>query len=124
MSILDMWREARGDVMRREFDDAITRIRNANETARSAFFNNIDQTIGPLKEMYGPASASERKQLLKHCRNSAIQMWDGGDWPSALGLSISGLNVESEFVPGEDAAYVKEQTDIIIAEAAAAFKTD
>lgn len=46
-------------------------------------------------------------------------MWDGGDWPSALGLTVSALNIESEYVPGKDAAYVSAQTDKIIVEAAA-----
>ena len=45
-------------------------------------------------------------------------MWGSGDWPSALGLGISSLNVESEYVPGKDAAYVKAETDKIIQQAA------
>lgn len=53
------------------------------------------------------------------CRKSAVQMWDSGDWPSALGLTVSALNIESEYVPGKDAAYVSAQTDKIIVEAAA-----
>ena len=86
MGILDRWREARSNVMRQEFEDTMARLRNANESAMSAFFNNVEQTIEPLKEMYGPASERERKALMKHCRKSARQMWDSGDWPSALGL--------------------------------------
>jgi hypothetical protein len=124
MGILDRWREARGDVMRQELEDAMARIHNANESAMRAFYNNIDATIEPLREAYGPASASERKAVLKHSRKSITQMWDSGDWPSAIGLVISILNVESEYVPGEDAAIVKAQTDKIIAEAAAMFETD
>lgn len=50
MSILDRWREARGNVMRKELEDAMARMRGANESARSAFFNNVDQTIGHLKK--------------------------------------------------------------------------
>ena len=119
MSILDRWREARGNVMRKEFEDVIMRMRSANESAKSAYLNNVDQTIEALKEEYGPASASDRKTLLKNCKKSANQMWASGDWPSALGPGISCLNIESEYVPGEDAAYVKAQTDKIIAEAAA-----
>ena len=107
MSILNMWREARGNVLRNEFEDAIARIRNPNESAKRAFLNNVHQTIGHLRETNGPATARDRKALLKQSRKSTIQMWDHGDWPSALGLIISCLNIESEFVPGEDAAYVK-----------------
>ena len=122
MGIFDMWRWARGKVMRQEFEDTMARIPNPNESAKRKFLNNVHATIEPLKERYGPASASERKAMLKQCRKSASQMWDSGDWPSALGLNVSALNVESEFVPGEDAAFVKAETDKIIAEAAAMFE--
>ena len=44
-------------------------------------------------------------------------MWRQGAWPSALGFEIMCFNVESRFLPGADAAYVKAQTDKIIKEA-------
>ncbi|MBT5034174.1 MAG: hypothetical protein HOM51_06595 [Rhodospirillaceae bacterium] len=122
MGLFDLWREARGSVMRQELEDIMLRVRNANESATRAYFNNIYQTIGPLKEMYGNASTGERKALMKQSRKSADQMWSSGDWPSSLGLGISLLNVESEYVPGDEAAFVKVETDKIIAEAAAKFE--
>jgi len=122
MGLFDMWREARGNVLRQQFDDAMMRLKGANEPAMRAFFNNVEQTIEPLREAYGPASPSERKAILKHCRKSMNEMWDRGDWPSSLGLGISCLNIESEHVPGEDAAYVKRETDKIIGEATAFFE--
>jgi len=97
----------------------MARIRNANESAMHAFFNNVDQTIGSLKEIYGPTSENERKDLMKGCQKSAKKMWVSGDWLSALGLSVSALIVEIENIPGEDASFVKAETDKIIAEAAA-----
>ena len=45
-------------------------------------------------------------------------MWNSGDYASALGLCISCLNIESEYLPGKDAAYVKTETDTIIEQAA------
>jgi hypothetical protein len=119
MGLFDMWREARGNVMRQEFEDVMVRVRGANQYAMRGFFNNVAQTIEQLRDAYGPASPSERKTILKHCRKSMSEMWDRGDWPSSLGLAISRLNVESEHVPGEDAAYVKRETDKIIGEATA-----
>jgi hypothetical protein len=44
-------------------------------------------------------------------------MRNRGDWYSALGFSISCLNVESAHLTGEDAAYVKRETDKIIEQA-------
>ncbi len=122
MGLFDMWREARGNVLRKQFDDAMMRLKGANEPAMSAFFSNVEATIEGLRELYRTASDSERKAILKHCRKSMNQMWNRGDWPSSLGLGISCLNVESEHVPGDDAAYVKRETDKIIGEAAAFFE--
>ena len=99
MGVLRMWREARGRVMRAEFEDLIVRIRGANGSAMSTFYNEVDQTIDDLRRDYGQASARERKAMLKDCRKGANQMHDTGYWPSALGLGISVLNVESEHVP-------------------------
>jgi hypothetical protein len=117
-----MWRQARGNVMRKEFEDVMIRIRGANEPAMHAFFNNVDQTIEALRGAYGPAPAADRKTLLREARKSASTMWDGGDWPSSLGLAISCLNVESKYVPGEDAAYVHRETEKIIRDAVAFFE--
>ncbi len=122
MGPFDMWREARGAVMRKELDDITARIRTANPHVLFAFYNNVEQTIEPLREACRAASSGQRKSILKGCRQSATEMWNSGDWPSALGLGISALNVESEFVPRKDAAYVKSESDKIIQEAAIYFE--
>ena len=49
-------------------------------------------------------------------------MWNSGDYASVLGLCISCLNIESEYLPGKDAAYVKRETDKIIEQAAKYFE--
>ena len=97
----DLFEEARGGVMRKEFEDAMARIGAAN---RWAVYNIVQQTIGPLREAYGAASAHRREAILEECRKSATEMWNSGDWPPALGLCISCLNIESESLPGKDAA--------------------
>lgn len=119
MGIFDMWREARGGVMRKEFEDTMKWMEGANPSARSAFLYNIVQTIDEVLAAYTPATAAERKALLKQMKDASLEMWKSGDWPSALGLAISCLNVESRFVPGDDALYVKQVTDRIIQEAKA-----
>jgi hypothetical protein len=117
VGILDMWREARGAVLRKEYEDTMARMRDANEPARSAFLNNVHQTIDHVLSLYSTASKSERKAFLKQAREAAIKMWNEGDWPSALGFGISCLNAQSRFVPGDDAVYVSAETDRIIKEA-------
>jgi hypothetical protein len=120
VGILDKWREARGAVIRKEYEDVIARMRGANPAARSAFLNNIHQTIDQVIGRYSSASKSERKVFLESMRKSSLEMWNSGDWPSALGLGISCLNAQSRFVSGDDAAYVKRETDRLIKEAEAA----
>ena len=115
----DLFEATRGCVMRKEFEDAMARIGAAN---RWAVYNIVQHTIGPLREAYGPASLHRRETLLEECRKSGTEMWNSGDWPSALGLCISCLNIESEYLPGEDAAYVKTETDKIIEQAANYFE--
>ena len=119
MGILNRWREARGSVMRQEYKDIMTRMRNANEPARSSFLSNIDSTIEETVDFYSSASSKERKAFLKKMRNISRDMWGRGDWLSALGAGISCLNAESRFVPGEDADYVRRETDRLIKEAEA-----
>jgi hypothetical protein len=114
----------RGNVLRQQFDDTMARLKSANHLAMQAFFNNVDQTIEPLREAYNAATPRERTTLLEHYRKSMVQMWNRGDWYSSLGLGISCLNVESAHLPGEDAANVKRETDKIIREAAAFFERD
>ena len=90
---------------------------DANHAARAAFLNNIHETIDHVIGFYSSASVPGRKAFLKKMRKASLEMWKSGDWPSALGLGISCLNAESRFVPGEDAAYVKLETDRLIKKA-------
>jgi hypothetical protein len=74
VGILDMWREARGTVMRKEFEDTMARMKDANPSARSAFLNNVHQTIDNVVESYSPASNVERKAFLKQVREASLEM--------------------------------------------------
>jgi hypothetical protein len=120
VGILDMWREARGAVLRKEYEDVMARMRDANPPAKAAFLNNVHQTIDHVIGFYSSASVPGRKAFLKKMRKASLKMWHSGDRPSALGLGISCLNAESRFVPGDDASYVKLETGRIIKEAAEA----
>ena len=119
MGLMDTWRPARGAAMRKEYNDAMARIYVASRSAISAFLNNVNQTIDSVRETYSSASESERKVFLKEIRALEREMWAAGDWPSALGLGISALNAESSYTSGEDAAYVKRETERVVRKAAA-----
>ena len=117
VGIIDKWHEARGAILRKEFADVMARMRDANPAARSAFLNNVHQTIDRVIGFYSSASVPGRKAFLQKMRKACLRSWNSGDWPTALGLVISCLNAESRFIPGEDAAYVKLETDRIVKEA-------
>ena len=117
MGILIRWREARGIQMREMYNDAIARMRDANLLASPAFLNHVNHTIQELAARYEPASKSKRKTLLRLARKNAAAVWNKGDLPSAISLAIACLNAESHFVPGDDAAYVRLETDRLIREA-------
>jgi hypothetical protein len=118
MGMLDMWRQARGTVLRKEYEDTIARMQDSNAPAKSAFLFQVHQTIDAVVEAYSSASTSDRKTLLAEMSKNCLEMWKSGDWPSSLGLAISCLNAESRFVPGDDALYVRTETDRIVKEAA------
>ncbi len=115
--MLDRWREGRGAVLRKEYDDIMGRMRDADESARAAFLAHIHHTIDHVIGYYCSASMSRRKAFLEKMRKTSLAMWKSGDWPSALGLGISCLNAQSRVVPGDDAAYVRQATDLLINEA-------
>ena len=56
-----MWREARGSVLRKEYEDAMARMRDANRQARSAFLNNIHQTVDEVVASYSAASPAPER---------------------------------------------------------------
>ena len=117
MGILNLWREERGNVLRKQFDDLKQRMDAADADAKLACFNCIKSTANDVSGGYADASSADRKQILRHAAKVSRQLWDRGDWPQALGLGIIMLNAESRFVPGDDAAYVRAATDALIKEA-------
>ena len=114
----DLFEEARGGVLRNEFKD--TRRGSVVQTA-GQFIKSLSRRLARFAK-HGPASTHRRETLLEECRKSGTEMWNSGDYASALGLCISCLNIESEYLPGKDAAYVKTETDKIIEQAAKYFE--
>ena len=104
--------------MRRELDDISARIEQAGDYARLAIFKSISRSIGPVRTKYTSSSDSGRQEILKVLKKFAKESWTTGDEPSALGLGVVALNVESQFVPGLDAAFVKAETALLVLKAA------
>jgi hypothetical protein len=109
----------RGSVLRREYEDLRRRIDTADATSKSACLNQIRSTFGPVSDGYKLASPDDRERILKEVRAVSRQLWEAGNRPQALALGVIMLNIESQFLPGDDAALVKEATDALIKEATA-----
>ena len=107
----------RGSVLRREYDDLRQRIDTADATSKSACFNQIRSTYGPVSDGYRLASPVDRERILKEVRAVSRQLWEAGNRPQALALGVILLNIESQFLTGDDADFVKAASDALIREA-------
>jgi len=120
MKIPSLWgREVRGNVLREEYNDLKRRIDAADVMSRSTCFNHIRSTFGPVSEGYELASSADKERILKEIREVSRQLWNAGNRPQALALGVIMLNIESQFTPGDAAAFVKAATDALIKEALA-----
>lgn len=109
--------EARGTVLRRQYDDLRRRIDAADMSARSACFNYISATFNSVSDAYDLASSADRERMIKAVLEFARKLWDEGNRPQALALGVIILNIESRFIAGDGAAFVNAETDALIKEA-------
>jgi hypothetical protein len=106
----------RGNILREQFDDLKRRIDALNVEPRSACFNYIKSTYGPVNDGYELASSADRERILKELRDVSRRLWSAGNRPQALALGVLLLNIESQLTPSDDAAFVKKATDALIKE--------
>ena len=106
----------RGNILREQYDDLKRRIDALDVEPRSACFNYIKSTYGPVNEGYELASSSDRERILQELRDVSRRLWSAGNRPQALALGVLMLNIESRLTPGDDAAFVKQSTDALIKE--------
>ena len=119
MSFLNLWHEARANVLRRRYEDLRPRIDAADPAAKAACFGVVKSSFEFLSRRYASGSSAERKEVLRHASKTIHQLSDSGDWPRALGLTIIMFNLEARHLPGNNAAVLKEATDALLEEACA-----
>ena len=117
MGLLNLWQEARGNVLRKRYEGLKWRIDGADFPAKSSRFGYINSRFELFSSRYASASTADRKRILKNASKISHQLSDAGDWPRALGLGIMVFNLEARRLPGDDAAFVKAATDALIKEA-------
>ncbi|WP_141686952.1 hypothetical protein [Bradyrhizobium sp. LMTR 3] len=119
MKFLNLWHEARANVLRKRYENLKPRVDAADPAAKSACFGVVKSSFEFLSRRYASASSAERKEVLKHASKTIRQLSDAGDWPRALGLTIIMFNLEACYLPGDDAAVLKGATDALLKEACA-----
>ena len=119
MNFLNLWHEARANVLRRRYEDLRPRIDAADPAAKAACFGVVKSSFEFLSRRYASASSAEQKGILKHASRTIHQLSNAGDWPRALGLTIIMFNLEARHLPGKNAAVLKEATDALLREACA-----
>jgi hypothetical protein len=119
MSFLNLWHEARANVLRRRYEDLRPRIDAADPAAKAACFGVVKSSFEFLSSRYASGSSAERKEVLRHASKTIHQLSDSGDWPRALGLTIIMFNLEARHLPGNNAAVLKEAIDALLEEARA-----
>jgi hypothetical protein len=109
--------EARGAILRRQYDDLIRRIDAADMSARSVCLNYINSIFNSISDAYELASSADRERMLKAVLEVSRKLWEEGNRPQVLALGVVMLNIESRFVADDDANFVKAETDALIKKA-------
>ncbi len=112
-------REAGDNGLRKKSEDLKRRIDAEDFTTKSAYFNHIRSTYRPVSEGYALASSADRERILNEVREVSRRLWETGNRAQALGLGVIMLNIESQLLEDDDAAFVKAGTDALIREAMA-----
>ncbi len=111
--------KVRGNVLRDQYNDLKRRIDALNVEQKSAYLNHLKSTYGPVNEGCAQASSGDRARILKEVRDVSRQLWSAGNRPQAFALGVIMLNLETQFLQDDDAAYVKTATDALIKEGTA-----
>jgi hypothetical protein len=103
-----MWHEARGNVLRKEFEDSMLRLPALGDEVnlRASLtmadgFHKLAQRFGSLSNV----SNDGKKKIAAQLKEEAKQSFDF-DMGRGYGLALLSMLFESEALPGEDAEYV------------------
>lgn len=119
MGIVNLLQEARGNVLRKKWDKLKYAIEAADFPAKSACLGYIKTRSESFGRLYARSSSADQKRIYNRVAKESLRFSKAGDWPSACGLYVMMLNMESRYLPGTDAACVKVETDALIKEASA-----
>jgi hypothetical protein len=120
----EMWQEARGNVLRKELDDAIMHLNGLGDEvelraslAMADAFHKLTQKLGALANV----SNDDKKEIAAQLREKGKQFFDS-DMGHAYGLALLSMLLETETLLGDDAEYVHHVTHDILQAALRAYE--
>ena len=105
--------EARGSQLRKEYDDAVLRMKRLTEEGKERYFKSLDYTFYKMTTDNGPIegwSEGLRKAVVKELRAFAKQRFNGGDLGVSYGFVLMAFHIEASYLPGTDAMSVYQST--------------
>lgn len=110
------WREARGEGLRREFEDAILRLNGLGPEVNVRASLTLANALRELETQYGPLtniSNDGKMRLAKQIRQAAKQKFTL-DMGSGYGLALLSMHIESQAVPGDHGRFVQAATQDLL----------
>jgi hypothetical protein len=114
MGMVNLWREARGKVLRKRWDQLMQQVERIDDGTWAACSDYIRSGFDSLNKQHSDASGAERKRISKRADKLSQQLVGAGDLPSALGLRIMTMNFAVRDLPGHDAFFVKLASSVMI----------
>jgi hypothetical protein len=111
--IKSQWHQARGEQLKKEYDDAVIRIKLLTEEGNERFCKSLDYAFNHWTTAHGlieRAPEGLRKAAAKELRSSAKQRHDSGDLGVSYGFIFLSLHIEASCLPGAEAMSVYQST--------------
>lgn len=109
--IKTQWNEARGAQLRKEYDDAVARIKRLTEEGNERFCKSLDYAFNHWTTTHGPVERAPkdlRKAAAKELRSIAKQRHNGGDPGVAYGFVFLAFHIEASYLSGAEAVYTNQ----------------
>lgn len=110
------WYEARGGVLRDRFEDVMTRLEMLDQQVNmicaltlSSAYRALDRRCGPISNISNNARKSLAKRVMKEAKADMALCRGRG-----YGLYLLGALLEAETLPGEDAAFVRQNLEMML----------
>ena len=116
--LITHWREARATRLKRQLANASLYVRDLREEQAQRFGRGLNYLFNDWVERFGPVkdcSVRVRRHAVKEMRRDARRRYEH-DIGAAYALEFLSYHIEASWLPGEDAAFVYDQTSYYISQ--------